>query len=72
LGVTRVVPGGLADEIGFLDGDVILRAVGLAPHASRPPFWFFCLVDTGQPFDIHVQRYAGRQVTLTFPGRSGD
>ena len=72
LGVSRVVPGGLADEIDLLDGDVILRAVGVAPHVSRPPLWFFCLVDTGHSFDIHVQRYAGRQVTLTFPGRSGD
>ena len=72
LGVSRVVPGGLADEIGLSDGDIILEAVGVAHHASRPPLWFFCLVDTGDPFDIRIQRYAGRQVTLTFPGQSGD
>jgi len=72
LGVSRVSPGGLAAEIGLSDGDMIVDVVGIRKHAARPHFWFYCLVDSGQPFDIRVQRYAGRQITLTFPGVSAD
>ena len=72
MGVSRVVPGGLAAEIGLSDGDMIVDVIGIRSHAARPPFWFYCLVDSGQPFDIRVQRYAGRQITLTFPGASAD
>jgi hypothetical protein len=72
LGVSRVVPGGLAAEVGLLNGDIIVQAPGVASHAARPPLWFFCLVDSGYSFDMRVQRYAGRQITLTFPGLSED
>ncbi|MDH3520550.1 MAG: hypothetical protein OEM49_08850 [Myxococcales bacterium] len=72
LGVFRVVPDGLAHGIGLLEGDVILEAAGVTSHLAGPPLWFFCLVDSGHPFDMRVQRYAGRQITLTFPGLPED
>lgn len=72
LGVSRVEWGGLAHQIGLRDGDKILQPLRVFPHVARPQFWLFCLVDSGEPFDVRVQRYAGRQITLTFPGRSAN
>jgi len=72
LGVSRVEWGGFAHELGLRNGDIILQPLRVFPHMARPPLWLFCLVDSGEPFDVRVQRYAGRQITLTFPGRSAD
>lgn len=67
LGISGVLPGGLAAEVGFLDGDIILEAAGVTPHTAKQPLWFFCLVDSGRPFDVRVQRFSGEQESLVFP-----
>ena len=72
LGVSRVEWGGVAHELGLRNGDIILQPTRVAAHLARPPLWLFCLVESGEPFDVRVQRYAGRQITLTFPGRTAD